>query len=148
MIWLKDPLKILIGLLYLIIGSFIVASVSCRWGEYYSVPDIKIENISRIFMHKPSQYSIVYDRDGVGVSRLLEIYWIDSGSIKIVSDVAENEKMWATLKAEEAIYSEFRKQVKKDTRYLEMELHVHSVKNIEGGECIERRSRGSTRIIE
>ena len=143
-----EPAYILVGFLYLILGSFFVATVSCRWGEYYPVPDRKIENISRIFMHKPSQYSIVYGEDNTKTSRILEIDWVNPDSIKIVTDVAENEKMWAKLKTEEAVYSEFGKPVKKNTRYLEVEFHLHSIKNIDSGEWVERRSRGSTRVIE
>ena len=129
-----------------VLGSLIVVTLligcNCSNSAYTKMPDEKIENVVRIFMHEPSRYSIMIQDPNSSELKTMQFNLYNFCRAKIVADVPKNEKMWIFLKSK-------KHNVNKDTYYTSFELHVRSAEDINGaGWNHGKFGSGTTTVIE
>ncbi len=106
--------------------------------------DETITDIVRVFWHEQRHYSFYIQKEGsqeINIKEIDVVYNYDK-SVKIFSDVPAGNKMWAKIKE-----SRGRTGFNYYTVYLE--IHLHSVKDVEGGGWNHGKfGSGQTQVVQ
>jgi hypothetical protein len=110
-----------------IIAAIAILASGCA--QKYNIK--KQDNILRVFMHEPNDYSIMY-------KQIDELKTIRIGRARVMADVPEGKPMWAKwLEADDSHHNK-----------CEAEIHIHSPKDIDGGAWNHgKRGRGQTVVL-
>lgn len=161
----KTPLAVKIFgiLLMVVLGCFLlfICSGAVAWIYNESVTPItafkeeRVNNIARVFMHNPGQYSILILQDDKSL-RLLELTALVPDTtyqvrvyneIQIVMDAPKGEPAFADITYYGKKYSE--KPTHTSTKTV---LHIHSPDDVEGGGWFNKVGKhtysGQTNVIE
>lgn len=93
----------------------------------------RIENIVRIFMHQPGDYSLMIKNPG---SAEIETRRCPNVSVKIIQDLEPQQSIWALVQKRIGTTSS-------------MELHIHKPEDINGaGWDNGKQGKGTTTVIE
>ena len=140
MIRSEKLLTVAIGLVVLlIIGGFF-------YGISYLASGVeegqdKIENVVRVFMHEPGNYSFLVEDKKSEKLVLMSYYTYNQEEVDLVTDVPANQKMWATVSWE--------KRGDGSIFFKEIVIHLHSANDVEGGAWNHgKHGRGTTHVLE
>lgn len=101
----------------------------------------RIDNIVRVMMHKPSEYTLYEKRENVLVPHFIQ------GSFTLVADVSPGEPMWVDY------YYVKGKRSTTNAEPIYATVHIHSEKDLQGGGWQERVGKfgvekGDTIIVD
>lgn len=120
------------------IAAFILLGSLMGCVDRQTPVDEKIDNVVRIFMHSPRQFSVLVESGSNELTlRTLPYLW---GEVKIFTDVPRGQKNWVILNGYHSTMN---------GNHLSLELHIHSPKDVEGGGWDHGKSgKGMTQVIE
>ena len=106
----------------------------------------RINGVVRVFMHRPEEYSVMISNE-TDLELKLYTYYIDD-NFKIFEDAPANGEMWILIKRYKR-----RADHDGDNVWIRLaEIHIHSEKDVNGGEWMERRVKhtltGETNLVK
>ncbi|RDJ34948.1 MAG: hypothetical protein DWQ19_08935 [Crenarchaeota archaeon] len=102
------------------------------------------ENVQRVFMHLPGQYSIMVNDEIIPLFGQHGTWWSYQTKSKIIKDVPENEPMYATIIWEQNTFSGNRVMDK-------VIIHIHSPDDLNGAgwdDGTKFHRQGTTKVLE
>jgi hypothetical protein len=126
--------------LLLTLGFFVTCLTLC--GCSSSEPPLarteKIENIQAVFLNRPNDYTVLIQKDKQLIPRTLStIHFHNHGEVKLLMDAPSKGAMWAELR----FYGEGKRTTK-----MEIDIHIHSKNDIQGGQWRERHGKGAEQV--
>lgn len=130
-------------MLKFIVGALLMALAGC--GEAGTTAG-RVDNVVRVFWHQYTNYSVLVDI-GNNTSQMKRLparacAWENPDeTVSIISDVAPNSKMWVSWKTKAGSWGDA-------DCVLEMNIHVHSPKDIGEGAWSCGKTTCQTSVIE
>ena len=100
----------------------------------------KVENIERIFFHENFRFTYLVRRGNVIEPVSLTYFWEKGTKVTYYEDVPPNKSMWAVVQG---------KGNSKDGIITNIEIHLHTVKEVDGGGWNHGKfGSGNTIVVE
>lgn len=105
------------------------------------IPDEKITNVARIFMHEPHRFSVFIQSPQSQEVIVRELKCHREDGVKFFTDVAPTENAWILL--------QFRNVGRFGWDITNIVMHIHNVQEMEGaGWDHGKHGRGQTQVIQ
>lgn len=135
---------IFVGVMLALCGGLGTAIYRSATAPITKVREERVENIVRVFVHNPGEYSVLIEKDGKLIDRSFSWHVIGSGgTVEIATDASQGEPMYATITYYEKEGSDHHQDVV---------IHVHSPQDLEGGGWSRRVGKhthtGKTNVLE
>lgn len=101
--------------------------------------DNRFDNVTRVFWHENTRYSIHFEQDGSKEIQVKTFTRVEK--VKLIKDVSTEEHMWVRAVGGKVLLG--------FTFYSLLEIHVHSEKDVEGGAWDHgKNGSGNTVVIQ
>ena len=123
---------------YVIILFIMMFIVSCSKNKESSPQTEKIQNIVRIFMHEPLNYTVMIQKDSLNECKMIT-FEQPITKVHFIADVPDSSLSWVIVKQDNH----------RMLRYKELWFHIHNPEDIEGGGWNHGKGgKGETIVIE
>ena len=127
----------------MVIGLVVIILTPVVTKKRISVEKMRVDNVMRIFMHERDYFSFMIEKDNPEI----EIVTYRALDVRIIRDVPRDKKGWLDLEKCRGALDSWPGRA--DLSCKKMEIHIHSEKEVEGGEWNHGKGgRGVTQVIE